>query len=208
MESNKREGNSSMSAWSNFRFALRADRLALRDLQSKYNADRGELGSFASDVARRIGFQMTFAIRLMHLVRDLRIPLGAAIVSRLIRHVYGAEIHWEADIAPGIGIIHGNGLVISHAATVGAGCVLFQGVTLGESMDPVSKIQGAPTLGNNVHVMPNAVLIGPITVGDNSKVGANVTLSSSVAAWTSVRSPTPEFVVRSTSPQVSVRAVP
>ncbi len=189
-----------MSAWSTCRDAVRADRQLLMDLQGRYNADRAnrvEQGSFLGDVTQRIGFQMTVAIRVMQLLRDLKIPLGAPLMSRLIRHLYSAEIHWLADIAPGIAIIHGNGLVISHAAAVGPGCLLFQGVTLGESMDPISKVQGAPRLGRNVHIMPNAVLIGPITIGDNSKIGANVTVSRSVEAWSSVRSPEPEIAQRS-----------
>jgi serine O-acetyltransferase len=185
-----------MSAWKSFMSSVKADRLALADVHQRYNTDRGELGSFGANLAQRVGFQMTVAIRLMHLARDARIPLGGPVVSRLIRHVYGAEIHWEATIAPGISIVHGNGLVIAKSAGVGSGCLLFQGVTLGESMDPVSGRQGAPQLGNNVHVMPNAVLIGPITVGDGSKVGANVTLAVSVPPRSSVRSPEPEIVER------------
>jgi serine O-acetyltransferase len=188
-----------MSAWATFRASVNADRRSLADFQDRYNTDRGDLGSFVSDVTRRIGYQMTFAIRVMQLAHQLPIPLGGAVISRLIRHLYGAEIHWEANIAPGITIVHGNGLVISHGATVGPGCLLFQGVTLGESMDPVTRQHGAPTLGRNVHIMPNAVIIGPISVGDNSKIGANVTLVSSVPEGTSVRNPPPEMVSRNGS---------
>jgi serine O-acetyltransferase len=183
-------------AWSTFVSAVRADRAQLADFQGRYNQYRGDMDSFASDVTRRIGFQMTVVIRFMQLLHNLRVPLGGAVISRLIRHLYGAEIHWEAVIEPGITIVHGNGLVISHGATVGSGCLLFQGVTLGESFDPVSKAHGAPTLGRNVHIMPNAVVIGPISVGDNCKIQANVTLTTSVPPDTSVRNATPEFVVR------------
>jgi serine acetyltransferase len=192
-------GRGPMSAWRSFISAVRADRSQLGDFQARYNQYRGDMDSFATDLTRRIGFQMTVAIRFMHLLHELRVPLGGAVVSRVIRHVYGAEIHWEAVIEPGITIVHGNGLVISHGATVGSGCLLFQGVTLGESFDPVSQSHGAPTLGRNVHVMPNAVVIGPITVGDNCKIQANVTLTTSVPADTSVRNPAPEFVQRGNS---------
>jgi serine acetyltransferase len=184
------------NAFRKFTTAVRADRDSLTDFQGRYNQYRGDMDSFLSDVTRRIGFQMTVVIRIMQLMNDLGVPLGGAIVSRLIRHLYGAEIHWEAHIEPGITIVHGNGLVISHGASVGSGCLLFQGVTLGESMDPVTKVHGAPSLGRNVHVMPNAVLIGPITVGENSKIQANVTLTRSVPVGTSVRGANPEFVMR------------
>lgn len=189
-----------MNAVQRFSQAVAADHAALREFGGRYNVNREPAGSLFADLVQRIGFQMLFVVRLMHLARDLRIPLAGPVLSRLIRHLYGAEIHWEAAIAPGISIVHGNGLVISRSATVGAGCLLFQGVTLGESMDPVSGVQGAPTLGRNVHIMPNAVLIGPIEVGEGSKVQANVTLSSSVASRTSVRGPAPEFFTRSGVP--------
>jgi serine acetyltransferase len=189
-----------MSALSTFKSAVIADHAAVHAFAGRYNAERGDAGSFASDLVQRIGFQMMVAIRLMHLGRDLRIPLSGPVMSRLIRHLYSAEIHWEADIAPGVCIVHGNGLVISRSAKVGPGCLLFQGVTLGESMDPKTGTQGAPTLGRNVHVMPNAVLIGPITVGDGSKVQANVTLSTSVPDRTSVRGGNLEFIPRTGEP--------
>src|SRR5690606_22927250 len=100
----------------------------------------------------------------------------------LIRHLYGAEIHWKAQIAPGVSIVHGTGLVISHAARVDAGCILFQGVTLGESVDAATGAIGAPHLGADVHVGPGASLLGPIVVGARSKVGAGAVLMQSVAA--------------------------
>ncbi len=190
-----------MSALSTFVTSVRADHDALHDFANRYNSDRGDPGSIASDLVRRVGFQMLVAVRLMQFGRDLGIPLFGPLMSRLIRHLYAAEIHWEAQIAPGIGIVHGNGLVIARSAIVGAGCLLFQGVTLGESMDPDTGVQGAPTLGRNVHVMPNAVLVGPISVGDGTKVQANVTLLTSVPDQTSVRAAKPEFVLRTGVPQ-------
>jgi serine O-acetyltransferase len=185
-----------MSAFKTCTQAIAADHAAMRNFGERYNADRVPAGSLLPDLVQRIGFQMLVAVRLMQLGRDLHIPLAGPLMSRLIRHLYGAEIHWEASIAPGISVVHGNGLVISRAATVGPGCLLFQGVTLGESMDPETQQQGAPTLVKDVHVMPNAVLVGPIVVGEGSKVQANVTLSTSVPPFTSVRGPQPEFFTR------------
>ncbi len=190
-----------MSAFETFTSAVAADHAAVYEFANRYNPERAECGSLASDLVRRIGFQMTVAIRVMQLGTHLRIPLAGPILSRLIRHLYSAEIHWEANIAPGICIVHGNGLVISRSATVSAGCLLFQGVTLGESLDIETGIQGAPTLERNVHVMPNAVLVGPITVGENSKVQANVMLSSSVPSRTSVCAAKPDFIPRTGVPK-------
>jgi serine O-acetyltransferase len=119
--------------------------------------------------------------RLMRFADACGVPLVPMLLSRVIRHLYGAEIHWKADLAPGISIVHGVGLVLSHAAVVGPGCILFQHVTLGESIAPSSGQIGAPRLGARVHVGPGAMLIGPIEIGEGSKVAAGAVLTRSVA---------------------------
>jgi serine O-acetyltransferase len=186
----------SKSAWSSFVSAVRADHRSLHQFEERYPSDRPGRRSIASDAVQRVGFQMLIAVRVMHLLRDLKVPLGKQIVSRLIRHLYSAEIHWDADISPGVTLVHGNGLVISHGARIGAGCLIFQGVTFGESFDASTGEVGAPSLGRNIHVMPNAVLIGPISIGDNTKIMANVTLTMSVDADSLVRSPSPDIASR------------
>ena len=62
-------------------------------------------------------------------------------------------------------------------------------------MDPVTKIQGAPSLGANVHVGPGAVLLGPISVGEGSKILAGAVLTESVPPGSVVR-PAPVEIVR------------
>ena len=177
--------------------AVRADHRSLEDFQGRYPSDRTSAGSLVAAGIERIGFQMLIAVRLMHLLRDLRIPFAKQFVCRLIRHLYGAEIHWDAQIAPGITLVHGNGLVVAHTAKIGPGCLIFQGVTLGESFSSATGTVGSPVLGRNVHVMPNAVLIGPISVGDNTKIMSGVTLTESVEANCVVKSAVPEILHRS-----------
>ncbi len=166
--------------------------------RAKYRTDglSANTSGLVGDAVQKIGFQMMVAIRLMRLVRDSRMPIGARLISRAIRHVYGAEIHWDAQVADGVSIVHGTGLVISHGAVIGPGCVLFQGVTLGESIDPSSRVVGAPTLEADVHVGPGAVLIGPIVVGEGTKIMANVVLHQSVSSRSIVRAPTAVIQVR------------
>ncbi len=145
----------------------------------------------------RIGFQMMVVIRLMHWCRDHRLTPLAAVLSRLIRHLYGAEIHWQARFAPGVCIVHGTGLVVGRNAVVGPRCILFQGVTLGESIARDSDATGAPTLVSDVHVGANAVLVGPITVGERSKVMANTVVDRDVPADSIVVAPAPSVLPRS-----------
>lgn len=165
-----------------FATAVRADYASVQKNRAKYHNETISLARLPVDLLRKIGLQTACGIRLMQWGRDAGIPGAAPLISRLLRHVYGVEIHWEADIAPGISIVHGTGLVISHAARIGPGCILFHNVTLGEGMDKTTRKRGAPTLEENVHVGPGATLLGPITVGRGSKIMAGAVLDHSVPA--------------------------
>ncbi len=137
---------------------------------------------------------MMAAYRIMRFLRAARLGLLARLASRSMRHLYACDIHWDADLAPGVIIVHGTGLVISHAARVGSGCILFQHVTLGLNIDAVSRVTGAPRLEENVHVGPGAVLLGPIVVGRGTKIMANALLMHSTPPDSRVE--TVEAVVR------------
>lgn len=163
-----------------FARAVRADYGSMQMYRQKYHAEAIPLARLPIDAVRKIGFQMMLATRAMRLARDLHVPLGGQVGSRLIRHLYGAEIHWDTQVDGGVCLVHGTGLVLSHRAVVGEGCILFHNVTLGEGLDPVTKQSGAPTLGKNVHVGPGATLLGPIHVGDGTKIMAGAVLTRSV----------------------------
>ena len=185
-----------MKGFKRFFVDVTSDYSQVRRSLEKYGGQSLPSWRLPIDAVQRIGFQMMIAVRFMRLLRDLRIPLGAQVVSRLIRLSYGAEIHWDAELAPGVSIVHGTGLVLSRSARVGPGCILFQGVTLGESIDVMTREVGAPTLESDVHVGPGAVLLGPITIGAGSKIMANAVVTTSVPSGSIVRSPAPEVDVR------------
>ena len=188
-----------MKAFRTFSSLIRADFGMVRSYRAKYHGQQIPFSHLPLDAVRRIGFQMMLAIRVMGLVRDLRLPLLPQIASRLIRHIYGAEIHWEARFAGGVAIVHGVGLVVSHSASVGSGSILFHNVTLGESVDPETREQGAPNLGENVHIGPGATLLGPITVGAGTKIMAGAVLDRSVPPYSLVRPAAVAIVERSRS---------
>ena len=196
-------GRSRSGALTRFLTSVRADHEFMRATRERYPTQGSSMRSagLLSDAVQKIGFQMLIAVRAMRLARELRIPFGGPIVSRLIRHAYGAEIHWDATIADGVGIVHGVGIVISHAAVVGPGCVLSQNITLGESIDPFTRMVGAPTLGSDVHVGAGAVLLGPISVGNETKVMANVVLDRSVPERSIVRGTAATIEARAASAQ-------
>jgi serine O-acetyltransferase len=117
------------------------------------------------------GWQAITAHRLIHPMYKLGIPFLPRLLSQIVRFLTGLEIHPGATIGKGFFVDHGAGVVVGETAIIGDNCVLFHNVTLGGT----GKHQGKrhPSLGNNVFVGTGATLLGPITVGDNVKIGAN-----------------------------------
>jgi serine O-acetyltransferase len=172
--------------------AVREDHAMLRHYDGKYAADvRGGGASLPRDLVTRVGFQMLAACRVMHFCVDAGIPVAPKVASRLIRHLYGSDIHWEARFEPGVVVVHGMGLAVSRAARVERGVILFQNVTLGMSTDPVSRATGAPVIEHDVHVGAGSTLIGPIRIGARSKVTANCLVRESVPPDSLVEAPAP-----------------
>jgi serine O-acetyltransferase len=109
--------------------------------------------------------------RLAHWLWEHGHLLLARWLSHLGRLLTGIEIHPGAQIGPGFFIDHGMGVVIGETAEVGANVTLYHGVTLGG----VSWQKGKrhPTVGDSVVVGAGAKILGPITIGDHTRVGAN-----------------------------------
>ncbi|MBI1848237.1 MAG: serine O-acetyltransferase [Candidatus Rokubacteria bacterium] len=91
-------------------------------------------------------------------------------VSHVSRFLTGIEIHPAAKLGPGLFIDHGMGIVIGETAEVGANVTLLQGVTLGGTS--LKREKRHPTLCDNVTVGAGAKVIGAITVGEGSRIGA------------------------------------
>jgi serine O-acetyltransferase len=178
--------------------AVAEDRAMLHYYDTKYDDERrGAVSTgFAQDLVTRIGFQMMVAYRAMRFLADARVPLAPQIASRVIRHLYGSDIHWEAQMEPGVVLVHGMGLAVSPGARVGRGAILFQHVTLGTSQDPVSRRVGAPVVERDAHIGAGATIVGPVVVGARSKVASNCLVRASVP---------PDSLVEAPSPVVSAR---
>jgi len=94
------------------------------------------------------------------------------------RFLTGIEIHPGAKIGEGLFIDHGMGVVVGETAEIGDNVTLHQGVTLGGTS--TQRIKRHPTLKDNVMIGVGAQLIGNITIGENSKVGAGSVVLDSV----------------------------
>ena len=95
----------------------------------------------------------------------------ARLTSHLGRFLTGIEIHPGATIGKGFFIDHGMGVVIGETAEIGENVTLYHGVTLGGVS--WEKVKRHPTLGDNVVIGSGAKILGPFTVGKDSKVGSN-----------------------------------
>jgi serine O-acetyltransferase len=167
----------------------------LQRSQGKYGVDVSPR-PLTAEVVQNIGLQTLVAYRIMRALHVSGHSVAAKIMSRVIRHLYGSDIHWEADFAPGIVLVHGFGLAISKAARVEEGCILFHGVTLGMGRDGKSGETGAPVLEHGVHVGVGATLVGPITIGRESKIMAGCTVTHSVPVRSLVESAEPAVRAR------------
>jgi len=115
------------------------------------------------------------AIWLHRLAHHLHAGRGWRVAARLVatvaRVATGVEIHPGARVGRRFFIDHGTGVVIGETAEIGDDCVLFHNVTLGGTGKHGGKRH--PTLGDRVLVGTGAILLGPVSVGDDARIGAN-----------------------------------
>ncbi len=111
-----------------------------------------------------------FLHRLAHPLYKIGIPVLPRLIQVFSRFLTGVEIHPGATIGPGFFIDHGTGTVIGETAEIGKDCVLFHSCTLGGTGKHEGKRH--PSLEDNVFVGTGAVILGPVRVGENTRIGA------------------------------------
>lgn len=124
------------------------------------------------------GYQAVLLHRFAHWFKSRRIPVIGPAVARLNQFLTSAEISPAARIGPGLRISHGTGLVIGNGVTIGRDCLLLQGVTLGAPS--TERLGEMPTIGDRVVIGAGSAVVGNVTVGDDSFVGALVLVSQDV----------------------------
>lgn len=137
------------------------------------------------------GPKALFFYRIAHALYGARLFFLSRLLSEIGRLLTGIEIHPGARIGKRLVIDHGMGVVIGETAEIGDDCVIFHGVTLGGvKFDPVKR---HPTVGNKVLIGTGAKVLGPIYLGDGSRIGANTVVTKDVPAGATVIGPRPEI---------------
>lgn len=116
------------------------------------------------------GLHSIWAHRIAHFLFKRRLFFLARAVSQISRFFTGIEIHPGATIGRRFFIDHGMGVVIGETCEIGDNVTVFQGVTLGGTGKEKGKRH--PTIKDNVLIATGAKVLGSITIGENSKVGA------------------------------------
>ena len=125
------------------------------------------------------GVQAVILYRLTHFLWRYKLRWLARFISTLARWITGIEIHPGAVIGRRFFIDHGMGVVIGETAIIGDDCMLYHGVTLGGTT--WDKVKRHPTLKNGVVIGAGAKILGPITLGNNVRVGSNSVVVRSIA---------------------------
>ncbi|MCL2370203.1 MAG: serine O-acetyltransferase [Firmicutes bacterium] len=125
------------------------------------------------------GFHALQMHRFAHFLYKSKCRFAARVVSQISRFLTGVEIHPGAKIGSGVFIDHGTGVVIGQTAVVSNNVIIYQGVTLGGTGKDKGK-KRHPTIDCGVMISAGAKVLGNITIGQGSKVGANAVVLTDV----------------------------
>ena len=123
--------------------------------------------------------------QIAHFFCLAKFDLIARIISQFSRFLTGIEIHPRAKIGKNLFIDHGMGVVIGETSEIGDNVTIYHMVTLGGIAPSINSneqrlIKRHPTLKDNVVVGSGAQILGPVTIGTNSKIGANAVVTKDV----------------------------
>jgi serine O-acetyltransferase len=124
------------------------------------------------------GLHAIWIHRITHWLWQRNVRFLARLLSQIARWMTGVEIHPGATLGSGFFIDHGMGVVIGETAEVGADVTLYHGVTLGGTS--LDKGKRHPTIGDRVVIGAGAKVLGAITIGADSRIGANAVVVRSV----------------------------
>lgn len=132
------------------------------------------------------GPKAVFFHRISHFLYQMELFFLARLVAEISRSITLIEIHPGAKIGRRLVIDHGCGVVIGETAEIGDDCIIFHGVTLGGlKFDPIKR---HPTVSNKVLIGAGAKVLGPITLGEGCRIGANSVVTKDVGPNMTIKS--------------------
>ncbi len=131
------------------------------------------------------GFHSMLFHRICHFLWNIKLKFFSRIISYFSRIITSIEIHPAASIGSGFFIDHGAGLVIGETSKVGNNVTIYQQATLGGIAPSINsnsqkELKRHPTIGDNVIIGSGAQILGPVTIGKNSRIGANAVVLNDV----------------------------
>ena len=161
-------------------------KLLLEDLDATFESDPAA-ASREEIIFAYPGLFAIFVYRIAHLLYCQRVPMIPRIMAEYAHSRTGIDIHPGAQIGAHFFIDHGTGVVIGETCVIGRGCRLYQGVTLGALSFPkgadgvlIKGIPRHPKLEDDVTVYAGATILGNITIGAGSVIGANTWVTRDV----------------------------
>ncbi|MCW2552920.1 MAG: Serine acetyltransferase [Mycobacterium sp.] len=150
------------------------------DLQNARAQDPASRGDVENALVYS-GLHAIWSYRLAHRMwakPALRGP--ARVLTQFTRFLTGVEIHPGATIGRRFFIDHGMGVVIGETTEIGDDVMVYHGVTLGGRS--LQQVKRHPTIGNRVTIGAGAKVLGPLSIGDDSAIGANAVVTRDVPA--------------------------
>jgi serine O-acetyltransferase len=155
-----------------------------------YRADAARLMQGKTSRGQRMGallfnrgLQALLFYRISRALKQKRIPLIPLILTRMAQTLFAVDLAIDADLGPGVVIVHGFGLVVGSAVRVEGNCCLFHGVTLGDrgsEWTGSDREDGHPIVERDVIIGAGAKILGPVRIGRNSVIGANAVVLKDV----------------------------
>ena len=141
------------------------------------------------------GVHAIWGHRVSHWLWHRHARLLARLSAELTRIFTGVDIHPAATLGPGLFIDHATGVVVGETTQIGADVTIYQGVTLGGTSTETGKRH--PTVGDRVIIGSGAKILGPIVIGDDSRIGANAVVVKPVPAGSVVVGVPGQVITRS-----------
>lgn len=118
----------------------------------------------------------------------------AALLRLFVCNIYGISIHWDANIGRRFKIGHQGAITIHRFCTIGDGCMIRQGGSIGDSDDELPG--NAPIIGNHVEIATGAMIRGRVRIGDNVRIGPKTLVTSDIPENSTVFARTSRIATR------------